>query len=320
MARFFLGISPEQYSPESLMEQAQAGARAGFDGLSIADHLQPWWEPAEAAHAWPLLGALGARVEGLPFGTGVTPPGPRYHPALIVQAWATLERLYPGRPFLGLGSGEALNEVPVGDDWPSPGDQVARLDEACEIMDRLWQGERLTFEGRFFTCKDCKVHTLAERRPEQWISAFGPKAAEVAGRWGQGLWTLGEPESAPDLIDTYREAGGDGEIVLQAQSSWAATDEDALAGIEKWKSTQVDEAFTEDWHIPNELLEHARSKVSDEDLRESAIVSADPAEHVRRLRELVDLGGTVIVVQNNSGLDPLGAIETYGKEILPALR
>jgi len=105
MTRYFLGVSQEEFPPEALIEQAVAAEQAGFDGLSSSDHLQPWWEPGESGHTWPWLGAAGAATANLPLGTGVTPTGARYHPALIAQAWVTLERLFPGRPFLGIGSG-----------------------------------------------------------------------------------------------------------------------------------------------------------------------------------------------------------------------
>jgi coenzyme F420-dependent glucose-6-phosphate dehydrogenase len=157
----------------------------------------------------------------IPIGTGVTATGARYHPALIAQAWMTLERLFPGRPFLGIGSGEALNEVPVGDDWPPVDDQIARMDEALSIIDRLWKGETITSEGRFYRCQDLKLHTLGRRRPPIWVSAFGPTAAAVAARWGDGIWTVPDPESTPDLLDAWRDAGGSGEVVLQALFSWA---------------------------------------------------------------------------------------------------
>lgn len=152
------------------------------------------------------MGAAAQATSSIPIGTGVTPTAARYHPAMIAQAWATLERMYPGRAFLGIGSGEALNEVPVGDEWPSPRDQIARMDEALGYIDRLWKGETITEEGRFYRLTDCKLHTLPERRPPVWISAFGPQAAAIAGKWGDGLWTLPDPEGTPAVIEAYREA------------------------------------------------------------------------------------------------------------------
>ena len=255
MTRYFYGASHEEFPPEALLRHVVAAERAGFDGIGCSDHLQPWWEPGESGHAWAWLGAAAQATEKVPFGTAVTPPGPRFHPALIAQAGMTFERMYPGRPYLGFGSGEALNEVPVGDDWPSPDDQIARMDEALDIIDRLWKGETITHDG-FFRLQDCKLHTLADRRPPIWVSAFGPKAAAVAGRRGDGLWTLPDPESTPEVIEAYRNAGGEGEIVFQALVSWAPTDEEAVEQARKWKGAQPQDHFTADWHEPRKMYEH----------------------------------------------------------------
>ena len=323
--RYFYGASQEEFPPEELLRQAVAAEQAGFDGISTSDHLQPWWEPGESGHTWIWLGAAG-QATSLPIGTGVTSTGARYHPALIAQAWATLERMFPGRPYLGIGSGEALNEVPVGDEWPSPADQIARLDEALSMIDRLWKGETITEDGRFYKATDLKLHTLPERHPPIWVSAFGPQAAEVAGRWGDGLWTLPDPDSTPEVIDGYREARakagreGDGEIVFQALWSWAETDEAAFEAARKWKGAQPEDHFTRDWHKPQEMYEHGEDEMSDEEFAQNAIVGSDPDRHVERLRELEELGPTVVVLQNNSGADPMKAIEVYGERVLPALR
>jgi coenzyme F420-dependent glucose-6-phosphate dehydrogenase len=259
-------------------------------------------------------------------GTGVTPAAARCHPVLIAQAWMTLERMFPGRPFLGIGSGEALNEIPIGDSWPSPGDQVRRMEEALRFIRRLWDGETITEQGGFYTLKEAKLHTLAERKPPIWVSAFGPQAAAVAGRQGDGLWTLPDPESTPEVVDAYREARrgagheGDGEIVFQALISWAETDEQALEAARKWKGSQPQETYRDDIHVPQQVYERGERETSDEELVSSAIVGADPAMHVERLRELEELGPTIVVLQNNSGADPMGAIRVYGDRVLPRLR
>jgi coenzyme F420-dependent glucose-6-phosphate dehydrogenase len=324
--RYFYGAAQEEFSPEDLLRHAQAAAEAGFEGISTSDHLQPWWEPGESGHAWIWLGAAGHAVPDLPLGTGVTSAAKRYHPALIAQGWMTLERLFPGRPFLGIGSGEALNEVPVGDDWPPVGQQIARLDEALGFIRRLWDGERITEEGRFYTLRDCKLHTLAERKPPIWVSAFGPQAAAVAGRHGDGLWTLPDPESTPEVLDAYRaarrEAGheDDGEIVFQALVSWAETDEQALEAARKWKGSQPDETYRDDIHVPRQVYERGERETSDEEFVSSAIIGSDPAMHADRLRELEGMGATIVVLQNNSGADPMGAIRVYGESVLARLR
>jgi coenzyme F420-dependent glucose-6-phosphate dehydrogenase len=326
MTRYFYGASHEEFSPEVLLRHVAAAERAGFDGISASDHLQPWWEPGESGHAWVWLGAAGQATARIPLGTGVTASGSRYHPALIAQAWMTLERLFPGRPFLGIGSGEALNEVPVGDDWPSPAEQIERLDEALGYIRRLWDGETITENGRFYRLKDCKLHTLADRKPPIWISAFGPQAAEVAGRHGDGLWTLPDPESTPEVIDAYlearRKAGhqGDGEIVFQALASWAESDEEALEQARKWKGAQPADHYTDDWHRPQEMYEHGEREVADEEFAGNIVAGSDPDAVAERLRELEQLGGTVITVQNNSAANAERAIEVLGGQVLPALR
>jgi coenzyme F420-dependent glucose-6-phosphate dehydrogenase len=319
MTRYFYGASHEEFPPEALLRHAIAAERAGFDGLGCSDHIQPWWEPGESGHAWAWLGAAAQATEKFPFGTAVTAPGARYHPALIAQAWMTFERMYPGRPYLGIGSGEALNEVPVGDDWPSTADQIARLDEALDIIDRLWKGETITQEGHF-RLKDCKLHSLADRRPPIWVSAFGPQAAEVAGRRGDGLWTLPDPESTPEVIEAFREAGGDGEIVFQALISWAPSDEEALEQARKWKGAQPQEFFKDEWHEPRKMYEHGEQETSDEEFAQNIIAASDPDEIVERLRELEQLGATVITLQNNSAGNVERAIEVLGEKVLPALR
>jgi coenzyme F420-dependent glucose-6-phosphate dehydrogenase len=319
MTRYFYGASHEEFPPEALLRHVVAAEAAGFDGIGCSDHLQPWWEPGESGHAWAWLGAAAQATEKVPFGTAVTAPGARYHPALIAQAWMTFERMFPGRPYLGIGSGEALNEVPAGDEWPSTADQIARLDEALNIIDRLWNGETITHDG-FFRLRDTKLHTRADRRPPIWVSAFGPQAAEVAGRRGDGLWTLPDPESTPEVIEAYRNAGGDGEIVFQALVSWAPSDDEALEQARKWKGAQPPEYFKDDWHEPRKMYEHGEEETSDEEFAQNIIAASDPDEIAERLRELEQLGGTVIVLQNNSAANVEKAIEVLGGQVLPALR
>jgi coenzyme F420-dependent glucose-6-phosphate dehydrogenase len=324
--RYFHFCAHEQFPPDQLLRQAVAAESAGFDGVGCSDHLQPWWEGGESGNAWIWLGAAGQATERVALGTGVTPPGPRYHPALIAQAWATLETMFPGRPYLGFGSGEALNEAPLGEGWPSPAEQIDRMAEALEMIRALWDGHKLSTKGTHFGAEGAFIHTLPEgRRPPVYVSAFGPQAAAVAGRLGDGLWTLADPEAVPEILDAYRAAAEDsgrepGEIVLQAAFSWAGDDEAALEGARVWKGAQPKEFYREDWHDPPAMYEHGAEEISDQELREAMIIDADPVVHVERIREVEALGATTVALMNNSGADPLAAIGVYGDDVLPKLR
>jgi coenzyme F420-dependent glucose-6-phosphate dehydrogenase len=322
---FWVQLATEQFPPSALVRQARLAEQAGFDGINVSDHFQPWWEPGESGHAWPLLGAIGAATESSALGTGVTSPVFRHNPATVAQFVATIEEMCPGRAFLGIGSGESLNESPCGMDWPPVGEQIARMEEALEIINALLDGERLDHDGRFFRTKAAYLHTRGDRRPPVYVSAFGPDAAAVAGRLGDGVWTMGDPEMAKPVIESYRAACDDagkepGEIILQGGFSWAEDDDSALEGARVWKSTQVDDYFTDDWHDPRAMYERAEREVSDDDFKESYIISADPEHHVERIREIEELGATVVCLQNGSGAAPEQALEVYGRSVLPSLK
>jgi len=323
--RYWTQLPTEQFPSSALVRQAVAAERAGFDAVNVSDHFQPWWEPGESGQAWTLLGAIGQAPERVGVGTGVTAPVYRYNPAVVAQFVATLEELFPGRAYLGIGSGESLNESPCGMNWPSAGEQVARMDEALEIIGRLLDGERFDHEGRFFRTKAAYLHTRGERRPSVFVSAFGPDAAGVAARRGDGLWTLADPEQAPEIIDAYRSACDDagkepGEIILQTGMSWAEDDDAALEGARVWKGAQPPEFFTDDWHDPQAMYERGERQLSDDEFRAAYILSSDPEVHADRIREIERLGATIVCIQNASGADPERALTVYGERVLPALR
>ena len=325
MTSIWVQLATEQFAPSSLVRQGEEAERAGFDAVNTSDHFQPWWEPGHSGQAWAILGAIGQVTDRVGIGTGVTAPVHRYHPAVVAQFFATLEELCPGRAFAGIGSGEALNETPCGMDWPAPDEQVDRMEEALEIMGRLLDGERLDHDGTHFRTKAAYLHTRPERRLPIYVSAFAPRAAGVAARLGDGLWTLADPEMAPDVIDAYRGACDDagkepGEIILQTGFSWAPDDDAALEGARVWKGAQVDDYYTDDWNDPAAMQEHARREISDDEFREAYILSADPAVHLDRIRTVQEMGATVVCLQNASGHDPIAGLRFYGEHVLPVLR
>jgi coenzyme F420-dependent glucose-6-phosphate dehydrogenase len=317
---YWFSGSHEMFPPSELLAQAQAASEAGFDGIGCSDHFQPWWPEGQSGHAWAWLGAVGQAIPRLPIGTGVTGLVHRYHPAIVAQAFMSLEEMFPGRVFLGAGSGEALNEVPCGADWPPIGEQIERMDQALDVITRLWAGETVTADHGWFAVNECKLYTRAKSRPKLYVSAFGEQAAGVAARRADGVWTLGDPESAPDVVEAYHSAGGDGEVIIHAGFAWADDDDRLMDGVRVWRATVPDEFYVDDWHDPAKMQEHGAQHVSDDDVRDSFVISTEPEEHVEKVRALEQLGATIVCLQNMSGADPTGTIRVYGKEVLPALR
>lgn len=324
-----VSLAHERFAPDELLRQAVAAEEAGFDAIACSDHLAPWWAedqpaPNNSGNAWVWLGAVGNATSEASIGTAVTGVIHRYNPVVVAQQIATLEILNPGRTFLGVGSSEAMNEIPAGLSWPGVSEQLERLDEALEIITRLLDGETVTFEGEHFRTRDARLYSLPDRRPPVYVSAFGERAAEIAGRRGDGLWTLADPSQAPGVIAAYRrareEAGKDaGEIVLQALFSWASDDQEAFASAREWKATIPPEHYTEAIHDPAEIQARGE-EVSDREFKAGAIVGSDPAAHVRKIKAIAQLGASAIVLMNVSAADPIAALRVYGEEVLPALR
>ena len=271
------------------------------------------------------LGAIG-QATTLPLATGVTPVQHHYHPAVVAQAFMTLQALYPGRITLGAGSGESVNESPTGIDWPAVAEQQERFAAGLEAITRLWAGETVTMDGGWFRLKEARLWTMAETRPRLIVSAFGPDAAQIAARYGDGIWTLGDPDQAPEVIETYRSACDDlgkdpGEIVLQSGMAWAESREAAIAGARKWKPTQLPELYTDDIRDQDEMQRLADEQMTDDEFaREGFIVSDDVDEHVERIREIAGLGATAVCMQLIGSADPMGTLRVYGERVLPALR
>ena len=238
----------------------------------------------------------------------------------------SMEELYPGRVFLGVGSGEALNEVPLGLDWPEPTEMLQRFEQGLEAITRLWDGETVTMDAGWFRLKEAKLYTRAKARPRMYVSAFGPQAAAIAARYGDGLWTLGDPEAAPEIIDAYRS-----ECARRART-WARsscsrawpgprTTTPRSQGARRWKPTQLPELYIDDIPDPADMQRRADEQMTDEEFAsEGFIVSADLDEHVRRVAEIEDLGATSVCLQLIGQADPMGTIERYGDTVLPALR
>jgi coenzyme F420-dependent glucose-6-phosphate dehydrogenase len=327
--RYFAALAHERFGPAELLRQAIEAEAAGFDGVCGSDHLTPWWTsrtaPTNSGNVWVWLGAVAQATSHVQLGPAVTAIVHRYNPVVVAQQVATLELLAPGRAFLGVGSGEAMNEVPAGMDWPSTDEQLARTEEALVIITRLLDGDTVDFAGEFFKARRAVLYSRPERRPAVYLSAFNEGAARLAGRLADGVWTLGDPLQAPKILAAYRDgcaqAGREpGEIILHSVFSVAETDDAALEQAREWKGTMVDEHYTDPIVDPDRIYRRGEDEVSDSTFTKQIIASADAGTHVKRIKLLRSLGATTIVLMNVSGNNPDDALRFYGREVLPPLR
>ncbi|HSP53936.1 MAG TPA: TIGR03557 family F420-dependent LLM class oxidoreductase, partial [Cryobacterium sp.] len=231
----------EQFAPAEAVALSAYAEEHGFTGVMAADHFQPW-VPAqgESSFVWSVLAAIGERTKG-DLGPGVTAPTFRWHPAMVAQASATLASMYPGRHWLGLGSGEALNEHIVGQYWPEAPERINRMFEAIDIITKLFTGslagKDVKHSGAFYKLESTRLWTMPEVAPEIYVATAGPVTAKRAGRTTDGLITVGAPlEKIAGLFAKFdegaREVGKDPSTMprlLQVHLSWAPTDEEAMA-------------------------------------------------------------------------------------------
>src|SRR5918994_457829 len=201
-------LSCEEFTPRDLVEQARLAQRAGLDRLWISDHYHPWNDAqGQSAFVWSVIGALSVAVPGMHVTTAVTCPTIRTHPAVIAQAAATSAVLLEGRFALGVGSGEALNELILGDPWPEADVRLEMLEEAIEVMRGLWEGRQFSHYGVHYAVENARIYTLPETAPDVLVSGFGPKSVDLAARVGDGYCAV-MPER--ELVDRFRGNGGSG--------------------------------------------------------------------------------------------------------------
>lgn len=319
----------EQFHPTQALELAALAEQHGFSGVMAADHFQPW-VPAQgqSAFVWNYLTAVGERTAG-DFGPGVTAPTFRMHPAIVAQASATLAAMYPGRFWLGLGSGEALNEHITGEYWPEAPERINRMFEAIEIITKLFSasaaGKDTKFAGQHFKLESTRLWTMPEQAPEVLVATAGPVTAKRAGKHVDGLITVGAPlEKISGLFAKFaegaREAGKDPDTMprlLQLHLSWAATDEEALANaMREWPNGGM--RFGKgDIRSPFDFEAMAKL-VRPGDFDGRMLVSADPDVHRAEIQKYVDLGFDRIYL-HNVGRNQREWIEEFGRSVLPKL-
>ena len=325
--------SAEQFAPQRLLDYAVLAEDLGFDSVFVSDHLQPWMhDGGHAPAAMPWLGALAARTSRILMGTSVLTPTFRYHPGVIAQAFGTLGLLAPGRVILGVGTGEALNEATLGIEWPEVKERFARLKESIELIETLWNDERVSFDGQFYSTNNATIYDRPEVDVPIYIGASGPAATRLAGRIASGwITTSGKARElyTENLIPAFEE----GLAKRDAASAGDPADVDRL--IEVKVSFDHDQARAlEDTRFWAPLALSAEEKMGVQDPLEMQrlaqalpieraasrfIVSTDPDEHVERILEYVDLGFRHLVF-HAPGDDQERFLRLYSEEILPRLR
>ncbi|HEU4572312.1 MAG TPA: TIGR03557 family F420-dependent LLM class oxidoreductase [Candidatus Limnocylindrales bacterium] len=317
----------EQFGPREIVDQTIAAEAAGFSGVMAADHFQPWVpQQGNAAFVWNVMTAVAERTTG-DIGPGVTCPSFRFHPAIVAQASATLAAMYPGRHWLGLGSGEALNEHIVGGYWPETPERIARMFEAIEIIKKLFgsRDKDVKHDGRYFKLESTRLWTLPEQTPPIYIATAGPVTAKKTGQYADGLITVGAPEGKLEMIrakceEGCREAGkdpNDFRYSLQLHLSWAATDEEAMTNaMVEWPNGGM-KFPKQDIRSPLDFEQMAKL-VRPEDFQGRMLISSDPEKHREQIQKFLDLGFDQIYL-HNVGRNQQEWIEVFGREVLPKL-
>jgi coenzyme F420-dependent glucose-6-phosphate dehydrogenase len=319
----------EQFHPSEAVALAAYAEQQGFSGVMAADHFQPWVpQQGESSFVWNVLAAIGERTTG-DMGPGVTTPTFRWHPAMVAQASATLAAMYPGRHWLGLGSGEALNEHIVGQYWPEAPERINRMFEAIDVIKKLFSaslaGKDTKHSGQFFKLESTRLWTMPEVAPEILVATAGPVTAKRAGKTVDGLITVGAPiEKIAGLFGKFdegaREAGKDPSRmprVLQLHLSWATTDEEAMRNaLVEWPNGGM-KFPKSDIRSPFELEQMAKL-VRPEDFAGRLVVDSDPDVHRASIQRFVDLGFDRIYL-HNVGRNQREWIDVFGRDVLPKL-
>ncbi len=327
--RYGYKASAEQFGPTRLLADSVAAEAAGFDSVFVSDHFQPWMhEGGHSPASIPMLGAIGAHTSRVLLGTSVLTPTFRYHPAVIAQEFATLGVLYPDRVILGVGTGEALNEVTLGATWPDPPERFQRLKEAIALIEELWDHERVTFEGTYYRVTDATVYDRPDVPVPIYIGAAGPAAARLAGRVAGGFITtsgkgmgLYRDTLLPAVAEGEDKAGRPQtavEKMIEVKVSYHPDPVEARERTRFWAPLALTPEEKTGIHDPREMQARA-AELPIERVASRFIVSTDPDEHVDRIAEYVDLGFTHLVF-HDPGDDQQAFLERYRRDILPRLR
>jgi len=317
MTEIGFSLSSEEHSPLDIVRWAELAEQAGFGYALISDHDHPWTDSqGHSGFVWGMIGAISQRTEKLVIGTGVTCPTVRIHPAIIAQAAATAASLMPGRFFLGVGTGENLNEHILGDKWPPSDVRLEMLEEAIEVMRLLWLGGSQSFYGDYYVVENARVYDLPEEEIKIMVAASGTNAADLAARVSDGLISTA-PQA--EVVDTFRSTGSKSRPVYgQMTVCWAENKEDAVkTALEIWPTSAVPGELSQELPLPAHF-EQASKNVTPELIEQSIVCGPDAGPIRDKIKEYQKAGFTHVYL-HQVGPDQEGFLRFAQSELLPSL-
>jgi coenzyme F420-dependent glucose-6-phosphate dehydrogenase len=308
-------LSSEEHAPLDLVRHARQAEEAGFEFALVSDHFHPWTDrQGQSPFVWSVIGAIAVSTERLRLGTGVTCPMIRIHPAIVAQAAATAGALLPGRFFLGVGTGENLNEHILGDRWPSPDERQAMLTEAVQVVRGLWEGELFSYDGAHYTVDRARIYTLPDEAVPIVVAASGPKAARLAGEIGDGLVSTVPKQ---ELVDSFLEYGGRGPRYGQLTVCWAASEAEARrTALEWWPNGGLKGPLSQELALPS-YFEEAAAMVTEDEIAEEIPCGPDLDAHLEKIQAFADAGFDHVYV-HQIGPDQAGFLDAYGDVLAEA--
>ncbi|MEU4579538.1 TIGR03557 family F420-dependent LLM class oxidoreductase [Nonomuraea sp. ATR24] len=310
-------LSCEEHGPRELVRQAKAAERAGFEALWISDHFHPWLdEQGQAPFVWTVIGAI-AEATSLPITTAVTCPLVRTHPVIVAQATATTAALTGGRFRLGVGTGEALNEHVIESRWPPAAERLEMLEEAVGLMRELFTGKLVTHRGRHYQVDTARLYTLPDEPAPIYMSGFGDKSIELAGRIADGYVSTGP---SAESVEKFRQAGGAGKPTLGGlKACYAADEASARKTVHRlWPTQGIKGEASQILPLPRHFEQLAASVTEDEAVAGTPC-GPDPEVHARALREYVDAGFDEVYV-SQIGPEQDAFFDFYQRQVLPLVR
>lgn len=320
----------EQYPMQDLLKFVVEAEKGGFTSTMTSDHFHPWWhDGAYGNFTWTWIAAAAERTKNMQFITGVTAPVYRYHPAIIAQAFASLDNLYPGRIGLGLGSGEAMNEAPLGFDWPPARARLKRTEESIQIIKKLWEQDRqdggfVDFNGEYFLLRGARLYTPPTGHIPVYMAATGQQSVRVAAKLADGLITYLSPEKAGKILgifdETVRKSGlANKPKIAEYKVSFSTDYQKALKSTYFWRATLINNVFDSDISDPRKLQKKALKEISDKELEKSIDIITSIEDSISSIEEYFKAGFTFVYVHSTSP-NEMEFVREFSKKVIPYFR